>query len=472
MSETINVTQLAADMVALQAEVTALKSRVATTKADQDEALDTIWMIYATSLIFFMHSGFSLLEAGSVRFRNTQNILVKNLMVVTVGFLCWWSVGWAIAFGVDWRAPVSEASDFNGSRGWFMHGLWDNSSMMKFWFFQGMFCATGGTIVSGSMAERTKIKGFTIYVIAMTTLIYPFVVYWAWSTRGFLNRYTDDMSSMESIFGPPLIDFAGSGVVHMVGGVGALFGAAIVGPRKDRYAPGTDAEFDGHNMPFCVMGTFFLWFGWYGFNPGSTGVMHSSADAQKASLVAVNTTMAPCLGGLVVFFLRARVLEPRRLDVGGFCNGILAGLVGVTACCATIKPWEAAIVGLIAGCLYQAGSMLLPRLQIDDVVDAFPVHGVCGCWSVLAAGLFGDPEEGHGGNGSLYGGDQFPTQIGSALIIGAWSAGWSLIILLPLRVVGFLRLNDEFQEKGADVMEHSPAKAYMTHGDQVIQSIA
>jgi len=401
-----------------------------------------------------MHSGFSLLEAGCVRFKNTQNILAKNVIVVTVGFLSWYIMGWPLALGDN-----KDSSLFLSHANFAMTGFWDNKSNFRLWFFQGCFCATGATIVSGAMAERTKLRGFVTYTVFMTSIIYPVVVHWAWSGNGIFN-YGDG----QSIVGPSLIDFAGSGVVHLVGGIGALTGAIFVGPRKGRWDPATENEFEGHSIPFCVLGTFFLWFGWYGFNPGSTGTMHDKETAFRAGLVAVNTTLAPCFSGIVVFFLRARVVQPKALDVCGFCNGILAGLVAVTAACATIKPWESCIIGLIAGFLYQGASMLLPRFHIDDVVDAFPVHGVNGCWAVIAAGIFGAPAEGIGGNGLIHGGDQLGIQIVGALIIIAWSGGLSLAILFPLRILGMLRLSDHFQDKGADVMEHSPAKAYNDDG--------
>jgi len=242
-------------------------------------------------------------------------------------------------------------------------------------------------------------------------------------------------------------------------------GAIIVGPRFGRWDPSKESDFEGHSVPFCVLGTFFLWFGWYGFNPGSTGTLHDIKTANTAALVAVNTTLSPCISGIVVFYLRARILPPKRLDVGAFCNGILAGLVAITAGCSVVKPWESCIIGLIAGLGYQGGSMLLSRLQIDDVVDAFPVHGVNGLWAIIAAGLFGNPDEGIGGNGVFYGGDQLGVQVVGALAIIAWTATWSICILFPLRRFGLLRLGDHFQEHGADVMEHSPAKAYNEGND-------
>merc|ERR1719182_1395629 len=187
--------------------------------------------------------------------------------------------------------------------------------------------------------------------------------------------------------------------------------------------------------------------------------MKSASDGHIAGLVAMNTTLAPCVSGLLVFFLRGFVCPPKFLDVGGFCNGILAGLVSITAGCAFVKPWEAVIIGSIGGFLYQASSMLLRKLKIDDVVDAFSVHGTCGIWGVLALGLFGNPDEGMGGNGLFYGGDQLRTQVMGVIVIIAWTAALSVLIFAPLRKVGWLRLGDIFQDEGCDIMEHSPIGA-------------
>nr|BAS31035.1 ammonium transporter [Alexandrium tamarense] len=441
-------------LTALESEVNELRTKLGQLESDHNESLDTIWMMLCAMLVFFMHAGFSLLEAGSVRFKNTQNILAKNLIVVTGGFLCWYVLGYALALGV-----VDEPNKFSGGTNFLMDGLWDDKTTFRTWFFQGAFCATGATIVSGAMAERTKLLGFSIYVVLMTSIIYPIVAYWGWSGSGFL--YYEET---KSIVGPAYMDFAGSGIVHMVGGVAALCGAIIVGARKSRFDPESADEFDGHSVPFCVLGTFFLWFGWYGFNPGSTLEMHDTAAATKAGLVAANTTLAPCVSGLLVFLLRAKVVQPKRLDVGGFCNGILAGLVAITAGCAFVKSWEAILIGLFGGLIYQGASMLLKLLKIDDVVDAFPVHGACGAWGVLALGFFGNPDEGMGGNGVFYGGDQLGVQIVALLIIALWSATLSVAAFLPLRMLGALRLSDEFQTQGADVMEHSPSKAYADSG--------
>lgn len=440
----VTETQFNAVVTKMDASIAQLTAQ----KADMDEALDTIWMLLAGMLVFFMHTGFSLLEAGCVRFKNTQNILAKNLIVVTLGFLCWYAIGYAIAIGVG-----SSPNEFIGGANFFMDGFWDAKANFRVWFFQGAFCATAGTIVSGAMAERTQLKGFIIYTCIMTGVIYPVVAYWGWSGSGLFNN-----ANGKSLVGPGLLDFAGSGIVHLTGGMGALVGAAIVGARKDRWE--MPDEFNGHSIPFVVLGTFFLWFGWYGFNPGSTLAMKTVSDANIAGLVAVNTTLAPCVCGLIVFALRATVVQPKCLDVGGFCNGILAGLVSITAGCAFVKPWEACLIGVFGAFFYQGASMLMRLLKLDDVVDAFAVHGACGIWGVIALGFFGNPADGMGGNGVFYGGDAIATQLVFPLFVMGWVGILSVIILLPLRLVGALRLGDEIQDEGADIKEHSPPKAY------------
>jgi len=265
-----------------------------------------------------------------------------------------------------------------------------------------------------------------------------------------------------SAYGPAYKDFAGSGIVHLVGGIGALVGAIAVGPRKDRFNADKEGDFNAHSIPFVVLGTFCLWFGWYGFNPGSTLSMKSASNAHTAGLVAVNTTLAPCVAGLLVFILRAVVLPPKLLDVGGFCNGILAGLVSITAGCAFVKPWEAVIIGGVGGLVYQGASMLLKKLKIDDVVDAFPVHGACGIWGVLALGFFGDEDHKMGGNGLFYGGDQLRVQVCAIIQICLWVGILSACVVFPLKFTGQLRASDKYQDAGADVLKHSPPKAYVS----------
>merc|ERR1719375_780002 len=227
------------------------------------------------------------------------------------------------------------------------------------------------------MAERTDIVGFMIYTFVLTTFVYPFVVHWGWSGAGFLG-YTDDAGESTSIVpGFTYSDFAGSGIVHMVGGVGALIGAVIVGPRKHRFV-GSE-EFAPHNIPLCVLGTLMLWFGWYGFNGASTLAMKTPADAYASALVCMNTTLSPAIAGIVVFLLRAKVVAPKSFDVCGICNGILAGLVSITAPCGSVKPWEAFIIGFIGAFVYQGTSMLMQKLKIDDpwTHSRCMAHAVC-----------------------------------------------------------------------------------------------
>jgi Amt family ammonium transporter len=413
-----------------------------TLRADYDESLDTIWMLWAGLLAFFMHAGFILVESGSVRFKDAHDILAKKVLVVTVGFLCWYVLGWPLASGA--------LEDPNNKT---MYSYWLDKTEFRTWFFQGAFCAIACTIVSGAMAERTQLKGFAMFCVWMTSIIYPIVAYWGWSASGFL-AYKDDAGASVSSFGPAFMDFGGSGIVHLVGGTGALIGSACVGARKGRFDAEGTAEFVARNLPFCVLGTFCLWFGWYGCNSGSTLSMKTVADAHKAGSVAMNTTLAPCMSGLLVFFLRATVCSPKLLDVGGFCNGILAGLVSISAGSAFVKPWEAVIIGSIGGLIYQGASMLLVKLKIDDVVDAFPVHGACGIWGVLAIGLFGNPDEGMGGNGLFYGGDQFKVQVIGVIVIMAWTAGLCLLIFTPLLKLGMLRSCDKTPDAGAAITEH------------------
>jgi Amt family ammonium transporter len=449
---------MATSLQSLQADLNALQTRydaqLKTMEADYNESLDTIWMLLAGMLVFFMHAGFSLLESGCVRLKNAQNILAKNLIVVTLGFLCWYIVGWPLAYGVTDGNP----NKFMGLTQFAMDQFWPTKELFRNWFFQGAFCATACTIVSGAMAERTQLKGFATYSIIMTSIIYPIVVYWGWSGSGWL-LYTEGDESKSTV-GPAYMDFAGSGLVHLVGGVGAICGAIIVGPRNGRWEKDKENDFAAHNIPFCVLGTFCLWFGWYGFNPGSTLAMHTASSATTAGLVAVNTTLAPCVAGLLVFV--ARTLQLGLLDVGGFCNGILAGLVSITAGCAFVKPWEAIIIGLIGGVVYVGASFLMKMLKIDDVVDAFAVHGACGLWGITALGLFGNPDDGMGGNGLLHTGklDQLGVELLGGFVIIVWVASLSLLIFVPLKLLGALRLSDDFQNKGADFMEHSPRKAY------------
>jgi len=437
---------------------------------DLQGAMTHMWLLVCGALVMFMQAGFALVESGCCRAKNAQNILLKNLTDVCVGTLGWWALGYGFAYGGPLNDDGVNPNGFIGTQqflGWdFLErnddGTFTPTDQMLAWFFQWAFCSAAATIVSGGVAERVNFPGYVVFSFMMTAFIYPVVVAWTWG-YGFLgaNNY---------------MDFAGSGIVHMCGGVGALVGAAIVGPRAGRFE-NPDA-FQRHSLPLVVLGTFILWFGWYGFNCGSTLSMESKGSGQWAAFVAMNTTIAAATGGLVVFLLR--YMKLKRYDIGGFCNGILAGLVSITAPCANIECGSAFATAFLGGLIYEGASMLLKKLKVDDPVDAFAVHGACGAWGVLAAALF-DFGEGFDQYNAWSGfdcnrddlttcstgvwADGFGINVGGIVAIAAWTAFWTALIFTPLRFTGMLRASDEVQEAGFDAQKHSPPKAYVQDAD-------
>eukprot|EP00490_Sorites_sp_Unknown_P000494 CAMPEP_0114664548 /NCGR_PEP_ID=MMETSP0191-20121206/29017_1 /TAXON_ID=126664 /ORGANISM="Sorites sp." /LENGTH=527 /DNA_ID=CAMNT_0001906999 /DNA_START=42 /DNA_END=1625 /DNA_ORIENTATION=+ len=432
-------------------------------------ALDSAWLVLCGALVMFMHAGFAMLETGCCRAKNASNVLMKNLVNVCAGTLGWWSLGWAFAYGAQ------NGNGFIGTDGFFGSGFYTRDasgvitpvectadgcqSTMLSWFFQWAFCTAGATIVSGAVAERVKSPTYAAFAFCMTSFIYPVVVAWTWG-GGWLSE----------IFGVGYMDFAGSGVVHLCGGVAGLCGTTILGPRKGRFT--NPEEFECHNLPLVVLGTFALWFGWYGFNPGSTLTMKSGNDGALAAQVAMNTTLAAATGGITVFLLR--YIITKKYDVGALCNGILAGLVSITAGCGNMESGSAFATGLIGGFVYQAASMLLQKLHIDDPVDASPVHGFCGAWGVIAAGLFDwgrgiDHFHGWSGFGCMENDDGCRTGIGGpaigaqfimVLMIILWSGSLASISFFILKVTGLLRYGEDVEETGIDSHHHSPPKAY------------
>jgi len=439
--------------------------------------LDHVWLILCGALVMFMQAGFAMVESGCCRSKNVQNILLKNLTDVCVGTLGWWVCGWAFAYSGPYDENDYKANGFMGYESWFgmgfleyrKDGQLEPTSNMLNWFFQWAFCSAAATIVSGGVAERVNFPGYCIFSFFMTAFIYPVVVGWTWG-YGFL-------ASMNSV---GYMDFAGSGIVHMAGGVGALVGAIIAGPRSGRWE--YPDNFDPHSLPLIVLGTFILFFGWYGFNCGSTLGMSSDGvpfveKGMLAAQVAMNTTIAGATGGLLVFVFRLALLK--KYDIGGFCNGILAGLVSVTAPCGNVECGSAFAIAIIGGLLYQGVSMLMRKIKVDDPIDAFAVHGSCGAWGVLAAALFDwgagfDFYSGWSGfmcvaekadDGTLscktgLGGDAFAANLAEVVVIAVWVAVFSAIIFAPLRLTGFLRASDNVQEQGFDQAKHSPTKAY------------
>lgn len=430
-------------------------------------ALDHIWLILCGALVMFMQAGFAMVEAGSCRAKNVQNILLKNLTDVCVGTIGWWASGWAFAYGGPMTSDGLLENGFVGSQQFFgvgfvtykADGQLEPTTGPLNWFFQWAFCSAAATIVSGGVAERVAYAPYVVFSFLMTAWVYPVIVAWTWG-YGWL-------ASVTSV---GFMDFAGSGVVHMTGGVGALVGAAIAGPRSGRFQ--TPDEFGPHSLPLMVLGTFILWFGWYGFNCGSTLGMADNATGMLAAQVAMNTTIAAATGGLVVFILRLIML--RKYDIGGFCNGILAGLVSITAPCGNVESFSAFFIAIIGALVYQGASSLLKKVKVDDPIDAFAVHGAAGAWGVLAAALFdwGNGVDLHHGwsgfactaddTGCIKGGngDALAANLLEVIMIFLWSGGWTALIFLPFRVFRKLRVSDEDQEYGIDSVKHSPAKAY------------
>ncbi|MGE3075357.1 MAG: ammonium transporter [Dehalococcoidia bacterium] len=418
--------------------------------ADLVSAVDTGWLLVTASMVFFMQAGFAMVESGFVRSKNTSNILMKNLLDACVGGLFFWAFGYAIAFGVS----GDSSNGFMGNGNFFLSGDFDG---WAFWFFQFAFAATAATIVSGAMAERTKFSAYLVYTAFISGAIYPFVVHWAWDANGWLSAFKDD-----PFLGEGYIDFAGSGVVHMVGGVAALVGAKVVGPRIGKFnKDGSTNAIPGHNITSGMLGLFILWFGWYGFNPGSTLAL-SGGFGTLAGKVAVTTTLAAAAGAVCAVIVTK--VKTGRYDLGLVVNGTLGGLVGITAGCATVEPWAAVVIGAVAAIVVIYAVDLLDNvLKIDDPVGAAPVHLFAGLWGVIAVGLFSS-ESGvaaaYGGESGAYGllvgggFDQFFAQVIGAAAIIAWTAVLSGFIFLAIKMTMGLRVPADEEEKGLDLLEH------------------
>ncbi|MCH7699295.1 MAG: ammonium transporter [Chloroflexi bacterium] len=415
--------------------------------ADLIAAIDTAWLLIAAFLVFFMQAGFAMLEAGFVRSKNVANILMKNLLDVSAGAIAFWAIGWGIAYGFSGDAT----NGFVGNGHFFLVGFDDWAS----WIFQFAFAATAATIVSGAMAERTAFRAYLFYTVFITGLIYPVVVHWVWDGNGWLTAFTDNPIGTNGY-----LDFAGSSVVHMVGGFAGLMGAIIVGPRIGKYGKdGSINPIPGHSISLAALGVFILWFGWYGFNPGSTlGLTGGFADL--AAKVAVNTTLAAGAGAVGCAFLsRAR---SSHYDMGLTLNGALGGLVAITAPCAVVEPWAAVIIGLIAAPVVIFGIEGLDRLGIDDPIGAVAVHGFAGIWGVLSVGLFASQSGiaqayvASDQYGLLLGGgvQQLGIQALGVVVIAGWTMATSGLLFTIIKYTVGLRVSPEEEERGLDLGEH------------------
>lgn len=406
--------------------------------------VNTVWMLLAAMLVFFMQPGFALVEAGFTRTKNTANILMKNFVDFMVGSLLFWLVGFGIMFGVGSVAGIPHFCDLE-----YMNNIIDNGLPIEgFLIFQTVFCATAATIVSGAMAERTKFSMYLIYTVLISVLIYPVSGHWTWGGGWLMNGEED--SFMMRLFGTPSHDFAGSMVVHSVGGWISLVGAAILGPRIGKYGKdGKPRAIPGHNLTIAALGVFILWFGWFGFNPGSQLAAATLEDQTAISLVFLNTNLAACAGGVTALVISWAKYSKPSLSLT--LNGILAGLVGITAGCDVVSPMGAVFIGLIAGAaMIYAVDFIDHTLHIDDPVGASAVHGVCGTLGTILVGLFATD------GGLLYGGGWglLGAQVFASIVVASWAAGIGFVIFKLLDKVHGLRVSARVEEEGLDIYEH------------------
>jgi len=393
---------------------------------------NNVWMMVCTALVFFMHTGFSLLEIGLTREKNTINILFKNVFIICIGLLLYYIGGFNLMY----------PGDFNGFLGFGGFGLPIGADGLTpeyadggytYWtdfLFQAMFAATAATIVSGAVAERVKLGSFMIFVIIYVGLVYPIVGSWQWG-GGFLSTLGGDEGGF--------YDFAGSTLVHSVGGWAAFVFIYLLGSRIGKFGDdGKPKAIPGHNIPLAAVGVFILWLGWFGFNGGSV----LSADPALTSLVLVTTCLAAAAGGISAFI--TSTIMYKNFDITMFLNGILGGLVGITAGADLMSPLEAIAIGLIAGVIIVFGIALIDKLKLDDPVGAVTVHLICGIWGTLAVGLFGD----------LAGIDQFIYQLTGIGAVAVFCCLTAFIIIFTLKKTMGIRVSKEEEVEGLDLHEH------------------
>ena len=413
-------------------------------------ALDTVWVVVAAALVMFMQAGFALVETGFTQAKNACNILMKNLMDFSIGSIAYWAVGFAIMFAAgNW---------FMGTTGWFLAGAdsspatgdayvgvysalnWTAVPLECKYFFQLVFCATAATIVSGAMAGRTKFVAYLTYSVIISAFIYPVVGHWIWG-GGWLAKLG-------------MLDFAGSTVVHSVGGWLGLAGAIVLGPRLGKYRMNGGKKkrsraIPGHSIPLAALGVFILWFGWFGFNPGST-----MAAGPHIAHIAATTNIAAAAGAVAAMLIYWLMFG--KPDASMTLNGALAGLVAITAGCAFVSLASAVVIGLLAGVLVVLAVLLLDRvLHIDDPVGAVSVHGVCGLWGTLAVGLFAQEKFGPT-NGLFFGGGlkQLGLQALGAGAIFIWCMVCGFAVFYTIKALIGLRVSKEDELKGLDITEH------------------
>lgn len=393
--------------------------------ADVQKNADFVWTLVAAFLVFFMQAGFAMVETGFTRAKNAVNIMMKNLFDFCMGSIAFWAIGFGIMFG------VSKTGWFGTSGFFFADWAADKDPwLFAFWMFQVVFAATAATIVSGAMAERTKFVSYLAYSAIVSAVIYPVFGGWAWGSLYKGSGWLEGLG---------FIDFAGSTVVHSVGGWCALAGAIVLGPRKGKYSDdGKVKAIPGHNIPLAALGVFILWFGWFGFNPGST-----TAAAADIARIAVNTNLAAAAGAILALF--TSWIKFGKADAGMSLNGALAGLVAITAPCANVSPASSVIIGAAAGIVVVFSVLFFDLLKVDDPVGAISVHGVCGALGTLCAGVFNE------GGATV--------KIISVQLIGIAACfifvfGASFIMFKAIDAAIGLRVSEEEEMEGLDFGEH------------------
>ncbi len=408
---------------------------------DLARGVDTVWMLLAAMLVFFMQPGFAMVEAGFTRMKNTTNILMKNFIDFTLGSLLFWFIGFGLMFG---------DGGFVGMPHFFDCMFHDPNGLPKegFLVFQTVFCATSATIVSGAMAERTKFSMYLIYTVFISVLIYPISGHWTWGGGWLCNG--EEGSFMMNLFGTTFHDFAGSTVVHSVGGWVAFVGAAIIGPRIGKYhKDGTSKAIPGHSLTIAALGVFILWFGWFGFNPGSQLAASTPGDQDAISHVFLTTNLAACAGAVASIVVSWVKYGKPSLSLT--LNGILAGLVGITAGCDVVSPAGAVIIGLICGVVMVFAVEFIDRkLHIDDPVGASSVHGVCGSLGTILTGFFSTSEGLFYGHGAAFLG----AEVLGVVVVGCWAAAMGFIVFKGLDLIFGLRVPARVEEEGLDIYEH------------------
>ncbi len=393
--------------------------------------IDNMWLLVAAFLVMFMQPGFAMVEAGFTRSKNTANILMKNLMDFSIGSILYWVIGFTIMYGDSIGGFIGKPDLFFMSE-----GFGDNYSDYADLFFQTVFAATAATIVSGAMAERTEFKSYLIFSIVITVIIYPISGHWTWG-GGWLSQLG-------------FHDFAGSSIVHSVGAWVGLAGASIIGPRIGKY--GKDGKVNaipGHNLALGALGVFILWFGWFGFNPGSQLAAAGTDNAVAIGHIAVTTNLAAAAGAVTAMLVAW--VRYKRPSLSISLNGALAGLVAITAGCDAVNPMGALFIGIIAGFILPFAVEFIDKvLKVDDPVGAISVHGVGGAFGTLAVGLFSTSE------GLLYGGGAklLGIQAIGVLAFFAWAFGLGLILFFILKKLNILRVSKRIEEEGLDVYEH------------------